>query len=146
LFGGGGADGVQYAYYFERDCARSHLSLAEWAEAVAAVPGVRPVAGPLDGLGEWLGYYVNPHGMPGGQFHDRPDRAHDAEVYFPAAGRWLRAFYWHARPEPGLGAVTFEGCPASVSPDESPVWVAAHALAARLGAELVGEDDTAYEG
>jgi hypothetical protein len=113
---------------------------------VAAVPGVRPVAGPLDGLGEWLGYYVNPHGMPGGQFHDRPDRAHDAEVYFPAAGRWLRAFYWHARPEPGLGAVTFEGCPASVSPDESPVWVAAHALAARLGAELVGEDDTAYEG
>ena len=137
---------MQYAYYFERDCARSHLSLAEWAEAVAAVPGVRPVAGPLDGLGEWLGYYVNPHGMPGGQFHDRPDRAHDAEVYFPAAGRWLRAFYWHARPEPGLGAVTSRGARRACRPTSPPSGSRPMRVAARLGAELVGEDDTAYEG
>lgn len=134
-----------YAYYFERDRARSHLSLAEWTAAVATVPDVRQVASPLDGLGDWLGYFVNPRGMPGREFHDQPDRAHDAEVFFPVSGRWLRAFYWHARKEPGFGVVTFEGGPASVPPDEYPVWVAARALAARLGADLVGEDDTAYE-
>src|SRR4051794_4630182 len=128
---------MQYAYYFERDKARSHLSLDEWARALAAVPGVRLVAAPLDGLGEWLGYFIVPSETPGVQFHDLPDRAHDAEAYFPELGQWLRAFYWHSRPEPGLGVVTFEGCPASVPRDEYPVWKAAHALAAYLGAELV---------
>jgi hypothetical protein len=133
---------MTYAYYFERDGARSHLSLAEWRAAVAAVPGVRPVASPQDGLGDW----VNPGGRLGREFHDLPDRVDDAEVLFPTDGRWRRAFYWHRRPEPGLGVVTFEDCPASVSQDEYPVWVAARALAALLGAELVGEDHTAYEG
>jgi hypothetical protein len=94
---------VQYAYYFERDGARSHLSLAEWSAAVADAPGVRAVTGPLVALDDWLGYYVNPHGAPGRPFHERPDHEHDAEVFFPASGRWRRAFYWHARPEPGLG-------------------------------------------
>jgi hypothetical protein len=136
---------MQYAYYFERHGARSHLSLAEWRAALQVASGVRLVATPLDGLGDWIGYWVNPHGTPGGQFHDLPDRADDAEVLFPADGRWRRAFYWHRRPEPGLGVVTFEGCPASVPRGEYPVWVAARALAALLGAELVGEDDTAYE-
>jgi hypothetical protein len=137
---------LTYAYYFERDGARSHLSVAEWQAAVEAVPDVRPVAAPLEGLGDWVGYWVNPHGTPGRQFHDLPDRADDAEVLFPTEGRWRRAFYWHRRPEPGLGVVTFEDCPASVSREEYPVWVAARALAALLGAELVGEDHTAYEG
>lgn len=136
---------MQYSYYFERDGARSHLSLTEWDAAVAAVAGVRSVTAPLEGLGEWLGYYVNPHGTPGGQFHDRPERAHDAEVYFPKSDRWLRAFYWHDRAEPGTGVVTFEGTPPSVSPDEYPVWVTALKLASRLGADLVSEVDTAYE-
>ncbi len=136
---------MTYAYYFERDGARSHLSLAEWRAAVAAVPGVRLVASPEEGLGDWVGYWVNPHGVPGRQFHDLPDRADDAEVLFTDMGRWRRAFYWHRRPEPGLGVVTFEDCPASVSRHEYPVWVTARALAVLLGAELVGEDSTAYE-
>lgn len=58
-------------------------------------------------------------------------------MLFPADGRW---------PEPGLGVVTFEDGPASVPRDEQPVWAAAHALAARLGAHLVGGHHTAYEG
>jgi hypothetical protein len=37
--------------------------------------------------------------------------------------------------------VTFEGG----LPSAHPVWEAARALAVHLGAELVGEDDTAYE-
>jgi hypothetical protein len=96
---------MQYAYYFERERARSHLSLADWRAAVAAMPDVRMVASPLDGLGEWIGYWVNPHGTPGREFHDLPDRAHDAEVLFPYSGQWRRAFYWHQRPEPDLGVV-----------------------------------------
>jgi hypothetical protein len=137
---------VRYAYYFERDHGRAHLALAEWLEAAAAVPDVRQVPTPCHGLGDWLGYLVNPHGTPDAEFHDRPERAYDAEVFFPDLGRWLRAFYWHARPEPGLGVVTFEGSiAAGVPAHEYPVWVAARALAARLGAELVGEDETAYE-
>jgi hypothetical protein len=133
-----------YAYYFERDGARSHLSLGEWEAAVAAVSGVRPVSGRLDGLGEWIGYLVNPHASDG-QYHDLPDRNHDAEVFFPALGRWRRAFYWHARPEPGVGVITFEAPPGDTEPDESPVWVAARALAAIMKADLVGQDDTAYD-
>ena len=108
---------------------------------MAAVPGVRPVADPLDGPGDWRGYCLNPHEPTGTRFHDRPKRTHDAEVYFPASGRWLRAFYWHARREPGFGVVTFAGGPT----DGNPVWDAAWALAAHLGAELIGEDATAYE-
>ena len=136
---------MNYAYYFERDGARSHRSLVEWTKALVDVTGVRTVTEPLDGLGEWLGYYFNPHESPEGQFHNLPDRAHDADVYFPASDKWLRAFYWHARPEPGLGVVTFEACPGNVRPEEYPVWVAAKALAVRLRADLVGQDDTVYE-
>jgi hypothetical protein len=136
---------MMYAYYFDRDGARSHLSLSEWRAAVATVPGVQLVAAAREGLGDWIGYWVNPRGVPGREFHDLPDRADDAEVLFPAESHWRRAFYWHRRPEPELGVVTFEDCAASVSRDEYPVWVAARALAALLGAELVGEDRTAYE-
>jgi hypothetical protein len=137
----GGGIGVLYAYYFERDRGRAHLTLAEWSQATAVIPGVRPVAAPRDQLSDWLGYYVDPHAPSGGQFHDRIDRAHDAEVFVPESGRWLRAFYWHAGRDSGTGVVTFEGG----LPPAHPVWEAARALAAHLGAELVGEDDTAYE-
>jgi hypothetical protein len=135
---------LRYAYFFEREHAQSHLSLGEWEAALAAVAGVRRVSGPLDGLGDWIGYLVSPHAS-GGHFHDLPDRNHDAEVFFPASGRWRRAFYWHARPEPGRGVVTFEAPPGDVEPDEYPVWIAARALAARMKADLVGQDDTAYD-
>lgn len=43
---------MQYAYYCERDGACSHVSLAEWRAAVAAILGVRAVSAPLNGLGE----------------------------------------------------------------------------------------------
>jgi len=51
---------MTYAYYFERDGARSHLSLPEWRAAVAAVPGVRRAASPLNDLDDWVGYWFNP--------------------------------------------------------------------------------------
>ena len=86
-----------------------------------SVDNVRPVASALTGLGDWLGYHVNPLSKQGDQFHDRPERLHGAELFFPLEGRWMRAFYWHSLPEPGLGVVTFVDCPASVSASEYPV-------------------------
>lgn len=134
-----------HAFYFERDGARSHLTLAEWRAAVAAVPGVRLATSPQHELGDWIGYWVNPAGEPGQQFHDLPDRVEDAEVYLPGEGRWSRAFYWHQRPEPDLGVVTFESVPETLSDEAHPVWAAARALAQLLRADLVGEGETAYE-
>lgn len=134
-----------HACYFERDGARSHLTLVEWRAAITSVPGVRLTPSPQHDLGEWIGYRLNPAGEPGHEFHDLPDRAEDAEVYLPNEGRWKRAFYWHQRPEPNLGVVTFESVPEILSGEPHPVWAAAHALAQLLGVELVGEDETAYE-
>lgn len=134
-----------HACYFERDGARSHLTLAEWRAAVAAVPGVRLAPAAQHDSGDWMGYWVNPAGEPGQQFHDLPDRVEDAEVYLPDEGCWRRAFYWHQRPEPDLGVVTFESVPETLSGESHPVWAAAQALARLLRAELVGEDETAYE-
>lgn len=134
-----------YTYYFERDQARSHISLVEWTAAVTACTGVRIVRDALDRLGDWIGYGANPHETTGTSFHVQSERVHDAEVYFPANDKWRRAFYWHNHSEPGCGVVTFESCPGSVSPEEYPVWIAAQELAARLGAELVSEDETNYE-
>jgi hypothetical protein len=134
-----------YPYFFERDNARSHLTLEEWQKAVESVSGVRSVKSPLQGLGEWIGYVVNPLGSPNKEFHDRPERAHDAEVFFPDVNHWFRAFYWYPLPERGLGVVTFESPPGNVAPNDYQVWVIARKLAAHLGAELVGANETAYE-
>lgn len=134
-----------HACYFERDDARSHLTLAEWRAAVSVVPGVRLAPSPKHELGHWIGYWVNSAGEAGHQFHDLPDRAEDAEVYLPGEGRWRRAFYRHKQPEPDFGVVTFESIPETLAGEPHPVWVAARALAHLLGAEVVGEDETAHE-
>ena len=66
-------------------------------------------------------------------------------MLLPASGRWRRAFYWHQRPEPDFGVLTFEGSGGGLPRDIDPVWVATRALATLLGADLVGEDEMAYE-
>ncbi|MDR2880544.1 MAG: hypothetical protein LBV29_01395 [Azoarcus sp.] len=139
-----------YRYYFERDKARSHLSLDEWKKAIEVVPHVRAVTNPRQGLGEWIGirYIGNPHEVPVDKdaFQNRPERVNDAEVFFPDFDRWFRAFYWRPLTEhPGLGVVTFESPPGDIAPEDYPVWVVAQELAKHLGAELVGENESAYE-
>ena len=133
-----------YNYYFQRDRDRSHITLAEWQEAIRAVPGVRPAEPPKGMPLEWIGYYVNLRATDT-QFHDLQDRVHDAEVFFPKLGGWRRALYWHARRSADWGVITFPAPPHAVPNEEYPVWIAAASLAERLGAELVGEDETAYE-
>jgi hypothetical protein len=136
-----------YSIYFERDAARSHISRAEWLDALLHTPGVRRAGDATADPHGWIGYWVNPHGGPG-QFHHNAYRAYDAEVFFADGGTWRRAIYWHSmygRPGSEDGVVTFEAPPSNVDKESYPVSVAARALAERLGAELVGEDETAYE-
>src|SRR4051812_4373561 len=136
-----------YDVYFERDAARSHISRAEWLDALEHTPGVRRAGDATADPHEWVGYWVNPHGGPG-QFHHNADRAYDAEVFFADERTWRRAIYWHsmfARPGSEEGVITFAAPPYTVDEAPYPVSVAARALAERLRAELVGEDETAYE-
>ena len=136
-----------YSIYFERDAARSHIGLAEWLEALEQTPGVQRASEATADAHGWIGYWVNPSDGPYA-FHHRSDRAYDAEVFFADGRGWRRAIYWNSMPgDSGLaeGVIAFDSPPSSADPVSYPVWVAAHALAARLRAELVGEDDTAYE-
>ena len=115
--------------------------------AVDVVNGVRLVAAEATRPGTWLGYFVNPRGTPGQQFHDRPDRAHDAEVFFHDTQDWRRAFYWHEAIGGSVGGViNFDS---RKTDDDSwrtdPVHLASLALANVLCAKLVGEDNTRYE-
>src|SRR5690242_5927585 len=100
---------MQYAIYFERYKGRSHITLAEWLSAINATSGVRR-ADKETAEPDWIGYYVNPHST-GPQFCDDPDRANDADVFFPEDGKWRRAFYWGSLPEPHCGAIYFEDPP-----------------------------------
>ena len=134
---------MQYAIYFERDHARSHISLSEWQRALDETAGVRR-ADKETAEPDWIGYYVNQHST-GAQFHDSPDRVNDADVFFPEHGRWKRAFYWSSLPGTQCGVICFEDVPGSVDEAVYPVSVAAAALARRLNASLVGEDESAYE-
>ena len=138
---------MRFTIYFERDPFEDHITRDQWYAAVGAVDGVRLVAANSAGPDTWLGYFVNPRGRPGQQFHDRPDRAHDAEVYFHNTQDWRRAFYWYeAMGDFAGGVITFDS---RVSEDDSwrtdPVHLASLALAEVLNAKLVGEDDTNYE-
>ena len=136
-----------YDVYFERDAARSHISRAEWLHALEHTPGVRRARDATADPHGWVGYRVNPHRGPS-QFHLNADRAYDAEVFFAEEEMWRRAIYWHSmfgRPGSADGVVTFAAPPHGVDEASYPVSVAARALAERLRAELVGEDETAYE-
>lgn len=103
------------------------ISLRSWQSAVRYAPGVRPV----------------PRGAsapPGFAF-----QAGDAEVC-DAEGRWWHAFRWR---EPGEIEVVSNAelalSRALETLDEQPIVQAAHALAAKLGAEVVEERGKSVE-
>ena len=136
---------MSYSIFFQRTATRKDIALAEWLSAVDRVPGVRRANDATADPHDWVGYFVNPK-VTSGQFHQRPDRAFDAEVFFPEEGRWRRALYWNLiRGSSDHGVITFTDCPASVEQSRYPVGLAAAKLAVLLDAELVGEDDTFYE-
>ena len=133
--------------YFERDRFENHITRAQWYDAVESVDGVRIVSLKSSGPEYWLGYFVNPRATSG-QFHERPDRIHDAEVYFAKSDLWRRAFYWHdSTGDFNGGVITFPDRQTSDGDSwlSDPVHIASTALARVLDAQLVYEDDTKYE-
>jgi hypothetical protein len=104
------------------------ILLEEWKSALAATPGVRLCAQGADTTS-------NPKT---GEVISIPRRDGDAEVYFSADGAWRSVFRW------------FEGAAhlnARFEPGDSshPVWVAAVALAGRLGAVVRGDNGEVYD-
>jgi hypothetical protein len=137
--------GMIFAIYFQRTSSRIDISLTEWLAAVNHVEGVRQASDCTADPNDWVGYWVNPRGGPTGQFHHRPDRAFDAEVFFPDDARWRRALYWHAIRDTDRGVITFEAGTRDAEKATYPVRIAAAALARLLDAELVDQDETFYE-
>ncbi len=73
---------MRFSIYFERDPFEDHITPGQWFAAVESVAGVRLVTPESSGPECWIGDFANPLGSPGHHFHDRPDRAYDAEVHF----------------------------------------------------------------
>mgnify|MGYP000896878071 CR=1 FL=1 len=104
------------------------IPLDEWKSALSATEGVRTCPSGANSI-------TNPKT---GGIISIPSRDGDAEVYFSDERAWHPVFRWfkgaahvNARFEPG---------------DSShPVWVAAVALATRLGAVIRGDNGEAYD-
>jgi hypothetical protein len=132
-----------YATYFDKSAANDHITLDQWKSALKSVPNVRAASVATSDPNEWIGYTVNTLSKRR-QFHDLSDRQYDAEVFCSPRQEWLRAFYWCDASDhsgAGVGIIILE-TPGEVS---DPLWLAAQALAHRLSANLVGENDTKYE-
>ena len=103
------------------------IPLEEWKTAVAATPGVRLC---LPGVRKLI--------APDGASINIPVQDGDLEVSFSDEQAWQAVFRWHN------GAASFS---ARFDPGDSshPVWVAAVALASRLGAAIRGDDGESYD-
>jgi hypothetical protein len=107
---------------------RESIPLDDWKAALSATEGVR-LCPPGANI------FTNPKT---GEIISIPRRDGDAEVYFSDERVWHPVFRW------------FEGAAhvnAKFEPGDSsqPVWVAAVALAARLGAVIRGDDGESYD-
>jgi hypothetical protein len=104
------------------------IALSEWRAAVEATEGVRLFAAPAHTI-------TNPKTR---EVISIGAREGDAEVFFPDSGEWHPVFYWR-----GDSAVF----PARFDPTETshPTWVAAVALATRLGAAIRGDEGEVYD-
>ena len=104
------------------------IALDDWKTALSSTEGVRLCPPGVNTI-------TNPKT---GEVISIPRRDGDAEVYFPDEQIWRPTFRWfesaahvNARFEPG---------------DSShPVWIAAVALASRLGAVIRGDDGESYD-
>jgi hypothetical protein len=123
---------MSYSLHIERietnpGCNPAPLSVEEWREAVAATEGIR-----LAGPGQVT--FANPKTKEGITF---PKRENDVEVFFPRDQQWYLAFCWHDQ------SASFAARSLPDDPSD-PVWVAALALAHRLGAAVRGDEGEYY--
>lgn len=125
---------MPYALYLERFAADSAEAepppFAEWTAAVAAVPGTRLYEGSVySATNPMTGDTISMHVAAG-----------SAEVFFPDKKAWHLVFIRH----PGSGSVSFD---VHFEPGDqnSPVWMAAVALASQLGARISGDEGEFYD-
>lgn len=104
------------------------ILLTEWCAAVASTEGVRLFAAQAHTI-------TNPKT---GEVISIPAREGDVEVFFSDGGQWHSVFRWR-----GDSAVFAS----RVDPGDTsqPVWVAAVALATRLGAVIRGDEGETYD-
>jgi hypothetical protein len=104
------------------------IPLGDWKAALAATKGVRLCSPGVHSI-------TNP---TTGQVISVPGGDGDAELYFSDERAWYPAFYWSE------GAARFN---ARFEPGDSsdPAWVAAVALASRLGAVIRGDEGELYD-
>ena len=103
------------------------ISLEEWQAAIAVTEGVRLIAAHSHSV-------TNPKT---GEVITIPIREGDAEVFVPKHNAWSPVFRWRG------GSAVFVG---RVQPGDKldPIWIAAVALASRLGAVIRGDNGEIY--
>jgi hypothetical protein len=124
---------VAYDLHIERpattpDSEPEAISLEEWKAAVSATPGVRLVEAPAHTA-------INPQT---GEVISIGARDGDAEVFFADDREWRFVFRWGRRS--ARFAARFE-----LGDTLDPIWVAAVALASRLGAVIRGDEGEVYD-
>jgi len=111
---------------FNKQGEATPIPLAEWKAAVLATPGVRLCT-------PGIRIVTYPHGAT----MNVPIQDGDLEVYFSDDQAWQPVFHWHN----GAASVNARFDPGDTS---HPVWLAAVALARRLGAAIRGDDGESY--
>lgn len=117
---------MAYDLHIERDEDRP-IALSEWIAAVESTNGVRLFSAPAHTI-------TNPKT---GEVISLGARKGDAEVQF-SSDEWHAVFRW--RGETAVFASRFD--PTETS---HPVWIAAAALAHRLGARIRGDEGEVYD-
>jgi hypothetical protein len=106
------------------------IPLEEWRAAIAATEGVRLVTAAAH-------TWTNP---ASGQVLSVPAQDGDAEVFFPADGQWRSVFRWSSDGGAASSSARFD--PGDLA---HPVWIAAVALASRVGGAIRGDDGERYD-
>jgi len=117
---------MAYDLHIER-AGENPIVLKEWRAAVQSTNGVRLFATAAHTV-------TNPKT---GEVISIGSREGDTEVFFPDIREWHSVFRW--RGESAVFAARFEPGDAS-----HPVWIAAVALASRLGATIRGDEGEIY--
>src|SRR5262249_41142049 len=113
---------MPYELHIERVEEEGGISLDEWLKAIAGTEGVRLVRATEHTI-------INPRT---GQRISVPASEGDAEVFFPKIGGWLAVFSWRR------GSVAFNVGNEPLDAN-NPAFLAATALATRLGATIRGD-------
>ena len=126
---------MRFRKYIEPE--KGHIRLTEWLKTIKSLENLREAQ--TDNPHEWVGYIVNTMSKTG-QFHQRPERKYDCDLFFKEENKWKRVFYWHFVEEETLGVITFEGAFENKKIEET-----ARDISNLLGAVIKNEETTKYD-